>query len=128
MSSRKNFSIGIDIGAGGIKLVLLERSKEQGIRLLHAEFESIDNFDQQESHDQAAVLDYLLKKFLRKEKNLVNARVGVSIAGQSAFVRLVRIPMTSPQKLRQIVLYETQQQVPFPIKDVVWDFQVCSKA
>jgi Tfp pilus assembly protein, ATPase PilM len=73
---------------------------------------------------QAAAVSVILKKFLRKEKDLRTIRTGIAIAGQSAFVRMVKVPATASQKLRQIVLYETQQQVPFPIKDVVWDFQI----
>ncbi|MCG2712444.1 MAG: type IV pilus assembly protein PilM [Candidatus Omnitrophica bacterium] len=122
---KKDLFLGIDIGAGAIKIVLLAREKNDTMRLLKAfcqEYE--EGASELNPEAQLAKAAYFLKKFLHNEKILRNIKAGISIAGQSAFVRLVKIPVTAPQKLRQIVLYETQQQIPFPIKDVVWDFQV----
>ncbi len=124
-AGKKDLFLGIDIGAGALKIVLLAKEKNDTMRLLKAVYEEYEESATELSpEDQLAKVAYFLKKFLHREKWLRNVKVGVSIAGQSAFVRLVKIPVTAPQKLRQIVLYETQQQVPFPIKDVVWDFQI----
>ena len=122
---KKDLFLGIDIGAGAIKIVLLAKDKNDTMRLLKA---ACHEYEESalglNPEDELVKASYFLKKFLRDEKILHNVKVGISIAGQSAFVRLVKIPVTAPQKLRQIVLYETQQQIPFPIKDVVWDFQI----
>ncbi len=124
-AEKRDLFLGIDIGAGALKIVLLAREKNDTMRLLKADYqEYAESALELNPEDQLAKAAYFLKKFLRNEKTLRNVKVGISIAGQSAFVRLVKIPVTAPQKLRQIVLYETQQQIPFPIKDVVWDFQV----
>ncbi len=122
---KKDLFLGIDIGAGALKIALLAKEKNDTVRLLNAVYEEYEeSASELNPKNQLARVSYILKKFLRSEKILHNVKVGISIAGQSAFVRLVKIPVTAPQKLRQIVLYETQQQVPFPIKDVVWDFQI----
>ncbi|MFH1093179.1 MAG: type IV pilus assembly protein PilM [Candidatus Omnitrophota bacterium] len=121
----KDLFLGVDIGAGALKIVLLTKEKNGTMRLLKAVCQEYEESALElNPEDQLAKAAYFLKKFLRNEKVLRNVKVGISIAGQSAFVRLVKIPVTAPQKLRQIVLYETQQQIPFPIKDVVWDFQI----
>ncbi|MCM8813301.1 MAG: pilus assembly protein PilM [Candidatus Omnitrophica bacterium] len=67
-----------------------------------------------------------MKNFLRANK-IRSVPGAISIPSQSAFVRLAKVPAVAPNKLHQIVLYETQQQVPFPIRDVVWDYQVFSR-
>ncbi|MDD5745657.1 MAG: type IV pilus assembly protein PilM [Candidatus Omnitrophica bacterium] len=121
---KKNLFLGIDIGASAVKIVLLEKEKSGRIRIVHALCESYEQTGDAAGLGQAAAVSVILKKFLRKEKDLRTIRTGIAIAGQSAFVRMVKVPATASQKLRQIVLYETQQQVPFPIKDVVWDFQI----
>ncbi len=122
---KKDLFLGIDIGAGALKIVLLAKEKNEAMCLKKAAYyEYEESASELRPEDQLAKAAYFLKKFLRGEKISRNIKVGISIAGQSAFVRLVKIPVTAPQKLRQIVLYETQQQIPFPIKDVVWDFQI----
>lgn len=125
MSNDKNLFLGIDIGSSSLKIALLSKEKGGRIKLLQAACDEYASYPViEENQNQTAVLAYFLKKFLTKEKISRDTRIGISIAGQSAFVRLVKVPVTAPAKLRQIVLYETQQQVPFPIKDVVWDFQI----
>ncbi|MFH1459952.1 MAG: type IV pilus assembly protein PilM [Candidatus Omnitrophota bacterium] len=124
----KNLFLGIDIGASSLKIVLLDKSKGDSLHLLDAVNEVYDAENPNvEAKQQFVHLAYYLKKFLRKNKNLINTKIGISIAGQSAFVRMLKIPITPIQKLKQIVLYETQQQVPFPIKEVVWDHQIYSR-
>lgn len=124
-TEKKDLFLGIDIGAGALKIALLAKEKNDAMRLLKVAYHEYEESASELSpEDQLAKAAYFLKKFLHNEKTLRNVKVGISIAGQSAFVRLVKIPVTAPQKLRQIVLYETQQQIPFPIQDVVWDFQI----
>ena len=50
--------------------------------------------------------------------------VNYSITGQSVFVRFVDLPQIEEQKIQQIVSFEAQQNVPFPIDEVVWDYQI----
>ena len=59
-----------------------------------------------------------------KEKKIRPAPVVLSVTGQSAFLRLVKLPPVKRSKIYQTVLYEAQQNVPFPIEEVVWDYQL----
>ncbi|QQL44517.1 Amuc_1101 family PilM-like pilus complex protein [Sulfuriroseicoccus oceanibius] len=47
-----------------------------------------------------------------------------SISGQSVFTRFVKIPAVSEDKIDEMVRFEAQQHVPFPIDEVAWDYQV----
>jgi len=51
-------------------------------------------------------------------------RVNYAIAAQSVFTRFVKLPTVDPDKIDQIVTFEAQQNVPFPIEEVVWDYQL----
>ena len=44
--------------------------------------------------------------------------------GQSVFARFVKLPSVEQDKIERIVTFEAQQNVPFPIEEVVWDYQL----
>jgi type IV pilus assembly protein PilM len=58
------------------------------------------------------------------ELNLKPSDVNYSITGQSVFVRFVDLPQIDEQKIQRIISFEAQQNVPFPIDEVVWDYQL----
>ena len=50
--------------------------------------------------------------------------VRCAIAGQPVFMRFVKLPPLSEDKVDQIVEFEAQQNVPFPIDEVSWGYQL----
>lgn len=48
----------------------------------------------------------------------------VTLPSQSVFSRFVKLPGSSPAEVQQIIGFEAQQNVPFPIDEVVWDYQL----
>lgn len=54
--------------------------------------------------------------------------VQVAISGHAVFSRFVKLPPVEPEKVYQIIQYEAQQNVPFPMNEVVWDYQLISGA
>ncbi|MCX7887969.1 MAG: type IV pilus assembly protein PilM, partial [Verrucomicrobiae bacterium] len=61
---------------------------------------------------------------LLKERGIRRGKTVFSISGQSVFTRFVKLPPVDEAKVAQIILYEAQQNVPFPIQEVVWDYQL----
>ena len=57
-------------------------------------------------------------------------KVLVSISGQSAFIRFVKLPPVSEEekRIRQIVEFEAKQNVPFPMDEVIWDYQLIANS
>lgn len=51
-----------------------------------------------------------------------------SIPAQSVFTRFVKLPSVGEEQVEQIVAFEAQQNVPFPIEEVVWDYQLVTSA
>lgn len=50
--------------------------------------------------------------------------VNYAIAAQSVFARFVKLPAVEEEKIERIIAFEAQQNVPFPIDEVVWDYQL----
>jgi len=54
----------------------------------------------------------------------LNALVNVCLPSQSVFTRFVRLPGATADDVTSIIGFEAQQNVPFPIEEVVWDHQI----
>ncbi|MGH8100302.1 MAG: type IV pilus assembly protein PilM, partial [Chthoniobacterales bacterium] len=57
---------------------------------------------------------------LRPKKGDVN----LAVPGQAVFTRFVKLPIVEEEKIERIISFEAQQNVPFPIDEVVWDYQL----
>lgn len=51
-------------------------------------------------------------------------KVNYAISAQSVFTRFVKLPPVDAGQVDQIITFEAQQNVPFPINEVVWDYQL----
>jgi type IV pilus assembly protein PilM len=61
---------------------------------------------------------------LMNELHIKHGAVNYSLPAQSVFARFVKLPALEQEKLERIIAFEAQQNVPFPIDDVVWDYQL----
>jgi len=60
---------------------------------------------------------------IMKARGIRPAPVMVSLSGQMVFPRFVRLPAVGADKLLQMVQYEVEQNVPFPMEEIVWNHQ-----
>ena len=58
------------------------------------------------------------------ELRIKSGTVNYAAAGQSVFTRFVKLPSVEEEKIERIISFEAQQNVPFPIDEVVWDYQL----
>src|SRR2546421_11402618 len=63
-----------------------------------------------------------LEKFLSRNQ-IRGDIVCISVPGQSGLARFVKLPPVEEKKIGDIVRFEAKQQIPFPLEEVVWDFQ-----
>ncbi len=59
-----------------------------------------------------------------RELGIKSGPIDYAVSGQSVFARFVKLPFVDQDKIERIVTFEAQQNVPFPIEEVVWDYQV----
>jgi len=57
-------------------------------------------------------------------KHIHGASVNYAVPAQSVFARFVKLPGLEAEKIDKIISFEAQQNVPFPIDQVVWDYQI----
>lgn len=122
MAKFKASSIGLDIGSSYIKLVELKKTGS-GIVLTKFGIKEIPP-DSKSDRDKIAV--QLITELL-KENNIKPANVNISVGGQSVFVRFVKILQTKKEKLDQMMKFEAQNQIPFPLNEVMWDWSLLNK-
>src|SRR5947207_2851098 len=70
-------------------------------------------------HETAAALREMIS-----ELHIKHGAVNCALPAQSVFARFVKLPSLEHEKLEKVIAFEAQQNVPFPIDDVVWDYQV----
>ena len=70
-------------------------------------------------HETTAVVREIMR-----EMQIPRAPVNYALPAQSVFARFVKLPALEAEKIDKIISFEAQQNVPFPIDDVVWDYQL----
>ncbi|HEU0210127.1 MAG TPA: type IV pilus assembly protein PilM [Candidatus Udaeobacter sp.] len=70
-------------------------------------------------HETAIALGELMR-----EMQIHQAPVNYAVPAQSVFARFVKLPALDATKVDKIIAFEAQQNVPFPIDEVVWDYQL----
>lgn len=112
---------GIDIGQSALKALRLELidGKPTATAFDYVEHTKILS---QPDADPDTLIREALEKFLSRNE-VKNDDVAVGIAGQSGLARFVKLPPVEEKKIAEIVKFEAKQQIPFPLDEVVWDFQ-----
>ena len=121
MLNSKSF-LAVDFGAVNIKLAEFQLNEAGGLRLQQYGFRSLGQEGLQETTREPA----LQKAFqeLLSEKSYSSKSVNVCAPGFHTFSKFVKLPPVDTSKVTQIIQYEAQQNVPFPLEEVVWDYQI----
>src|SRR5690349_2136828 len=121
MLNTKSF-LAVDFGAGSLKLAEFEVNEAGNLRLKQYGLESLGAEGSQETTREAVVLKALQK--LLTEKGIKSRNVNVCAPGFHVFSKFVKLPPVDASKVTQIIQYEAQRNVPFPLEEVVWDYQI----
>jgi type IV pilus assembly protein PilM len=116
------YAWGIDIGNRALKAVRLSPG---------AEGFQIDDYDVVE-HEQVlsnagdnkeSLIQAALANFVQRHE-LKGAPVAIGVSGQNSFARFIKLPPVEPRKIPEIVRFEAIQQIPFPLDEVEWSYQL----
>src|SRR4030095_9106264 len=121
MLNLKSF-LTVDFGAGTLKLAEFEVNEAGGLRLKQYGLRSLGAEGAQESTREAIILKALQE--IIAEKGIKAKNVNVCAPGFHVFSKFVKLPPVDAGKVTQIIQYEAQQNVPFPLEEVVWDYQI----
>src|SRR5512140_3637981 len=121
MLNTKSF-LAVDFGAGSLKLAEFEAHESGGLRLKQYGIKTLGPEGAQESTREATIQKALQE--LLAEKGVKARTVNVCAPGFHVFSKFVKLPPVDAGKVTQIIQYEAQQNVPFPLEEVVWDYQI----
>jgi type IV pilus assembly protein PilM len=121
--ARSNAVWGIDIGNSSLKALRCQLD-ESGKRLVADAFDYIEypKILTQPGAEPAELVNDALKQFLSRN-SVRGHRVAISVAGQNGLARFIKLPPVEARKIPDIVRYEARQQIPFDLRDVIWDYQ-----
>ena len=116
------FAWGIDVGNRALKAIKLVRENDQ---LKVDDFEVIEHEtvlsqsgDNRESLIQTAIANFVQRHPIK------GGAVAIGVSGQSSFARFIKLPPVEDKKIPEIVRFEAIQQIPFPLDDVEWSYQL----
>src|SRR5215471_8215318 len=116
---------GIDLGQCALKALRLENIEGQ-ITATAFDYVEHPKILSQPDADPDQLTREALEKFLSRN-TLKGDLVVISIPGQSGLARFVKLPPVEEKKIEAIVTFEAKQQIPFPLEEVVWDYQRIGK-
>jgi len=121
MLNTKSF-LAVDFGAGSLKLAEFEPNEAGGLRLKQYGIKPLGLEGAQEATREATMQKALQE--LLAEKSYGSKQVNACAPGFHVFSKFVKLPPVDTSKVTQIIRYEAQQNVPFPLDQVVWDYQI----
>ena len=125
MLNTKSF-LTVDFGAGSLKLAEFEINEAGGLVLTNFVIKPLGAEGSQEATREKIILTALTEAIT--EKGFKAKNVNVCAPGFHVFSKFVKLPPVDAAKVGQIIQYEAQQNVPFPLSEVVWDYQILGAA
>jgi type IV pilus assembly protein PilM len=125
MLNSKSF-LTVDFGAGSLKLAEFETNDAGGLVLKSFAIKPIGLEGSADATREAVILKALQDTLV--EKDIKSKSVNVCLPGFHVFSKFVKLPPVDATKVTQIIQYEAQQNVPFPLAEVVWDYQILGSA
>src|SRR5215468_10547819 len=112
---------GIDLGQCALKALRVE---SQNGNVVATAFDYVEHpkILSQPDADPDQLTREALEQFLSRN-SLKGDKVSISVPGQSGLARFVKLPPVEEKKIGDIVKFEAKQQIPFPLEEVVWDYQ-----
>lgn len=111
-----------DFGAGTLKLAEFEPSESGSLRLLRYAHRPLGLDGSKDSTRHAVLLAAIQETLVAND--FQSRSINICAAGYHVFSKFVKLPAVDTAKVSQIIQYEAQQNVPFPLDEVVWDYQI----
>ncbi len=121
MLNSKSF-LCVDFGAGTLKLAEFDQDEAGALRLLRYAYKPLGLAGAQDTAREGVVLRGLQE--LLADKAFGAKTCNVTAPGFHVFSKFLKLPPVDSSKVTQIIQYEAQQNVPFPLEEVVWDYQI----
>jgi len=116
------FAWGIDIGNRALKAIKLVREGDalrmEDVEVIEHEQVLSNSGDNRESLIQTALANFAQRHMTK------GGVVAIGVSGQASFARFIKLPPVEEKKIPEIVKFEAIQQIPFPLDQVEWSYQL----
>lgn len=112
----------LDLGMQTVTMAVFERAGADGITLTGYARTGLVA-DPAADGSRAGQLKIALSE-LKSKLGWKTGSMACAIPSQGVFARFVKIPKVDPDAVGQVLYFEAQQNVPYPIEDVSWGYQV----
>ena len=118
---------GIDLGQNALKAMRCLPHEEDPKRVVADAFDFIEypKILSASDPDSAELIQDAIKQFLARN-SVKGDKVVISVPGQAGLARFIKLPPVESKKIPALVQFEAKQQIPFPLDEVIWDFQQLS--
>lgn len=113
---------GIDIGQTALKALRCYVDDEGNVLADSYDFIEYPKALSLPDADEEALVTEAMDSFLSRN-DVRGDMVAMTVPGQAGLSRFFKPPPVDARTLPDIVKYEVRQQIPFPIEDVIWDWQ-----
>ena len=119
MADKKSI-VTLNIGSQRVSLAHFSQ-KKSGLVLLNYDFYELSGDPAADSarlpQIQVAVAS------LVNSLGVAKSNVIYSLSGHSAFTRFIKTPALDEENVEKLIAFEAQQNIPFPLNEVAWDYQ-----
>jgi type IV pilus assembly protein PilM len=117
---------GLDVGRCALKAIKLRLADDK------AEIVGVDYVEHakiltQPDADRSESIRAALEKFLSRN-DISKDHVVVSVPGQHTLARFTKLPPVAAKRIPDLVRFEADQQIPFDMDEVIWDYQTFQQA
>lgn len=116
-------SIALNIGSQRVSMAVFEPSKSGSSLVLKAYDSEVVLADPATEASRPAQISYAINQLAQRLK-AGKGKVRYAVSGQSVFTRFVKLPPLDDDNVEQLVTFEAQQHVPFPLEEVAWDYEI----
>lgn len=120
--AKTNSVWGLEIGQSAFKALRCSLKADQVVAEAFDYIEYPKILSQQDAEPETMIREALQTFVARND--LKNTRIALSVAGQNGLAKFFKPPPVELKKMADIVKYEARQQIPFDLRDVVWDYQL----
>lgn len=115
-----NFAV-LNLGSQRVSGAVFSKTRSGDLVLKH--FDSAEMHGDPSAEATRLPQMHLAVQELAEKLKLKGKDVWYAIAGHVVFTRFVKLPPFADDKADQIVEFEARQNVPFPINEVIWDYE-----
>lgn len=114
--------VSLNLGSQTLGLALFRAQPNGGLLLTGYRRREILSDPAAEGDRRAQITEAVRE--MMSDLSIKGGPVDYAVSAQSVFTRFVKLPAVDEERIDRIVAFEAQQNVPFPIEEVVWDYQL----